>query len=893
MLQSCWEQVPGYDSDGEASESGEQQQDSDEEAPSEGRKIGYEQLLQTVKTALGERWTEVPFIDLAPVQPGAKFTSLARYMTDGRGLPPAFRIDRIHAPLVRDTFLHNGFRPTKGEDWLISWTGPRMRENVHKLMHEFQRVNHFPSSTELTRKDRLWDNFQRMAKMGGGSSFDFVPETFILPQQLRSFKQRYLKTRGEQLWIVKPAASSQGRGIFILRNLIELPLKESVVVSRYVEKPMLIQGLKFDLRIYVLVTSFSPLRAYIYREGLTRFASRPYSTDEEHLTDVYRHLTNYSINKGAENFQENQRVQADNYGHKWSLSALNRHLRCVGVDVKDMWSRIMDLIVKTLLGVEPVISASTKEACIHEHSCFELYGFDVLVDENLKPWLLEVNLSPSMQADSPLDKQIKSSLLTDAFNLLGVRKLDSSTLTSARLRARFLYMNKLQRSMPGKSNNLTGHRQDPLRRADDGEAEGPTPTAEEEASPPPLARRFFSHRRPVALDQLGESQLKLLGDALQESLRCNNFIRLYPTPATIRRYAPISQLRTPEDEFRAQLLVAVLFARLLPSFSSEGRPRGEELEELEPVEEPAEQPESPEMKKVLPLPAASNMKVIEEALQTLKVLGSKMSSQLLLMEYLIRLLNISAKLGDNARRKLDSPQQSAIAGVLSVFRQQLTLWLRGSKKQRPPSGEGKRGDVVEQVEEVCLQALVQILCDTWGGTRDSAMKAVAAMRAELSLVRVAPEPFVQSSSGCRGIKALGQLAATDLESIFRAPQCPPELKSIFLVPEPDGPLTDGVGWNVLRRMSQAGPLSELEFLQHVTLQPPRPTGPLRSPESSPPLNPRLILSSSSPQLQKRTRPAGPLAPLGHRLPFPSGVAYSRKSMLNLGALNAVSSDIEL
>ena len=57
---------------------------------------------------------------------------------------------------------------------------------------------------------------------------------------------------------------------------------------------------------------------------------------QEHLADVYRHLTNYSINKGAENFQENQRVQADNYGHKWSLSALNRHLRCT----LDDWERL-------------------------------------------------------------------------------------------------------------------------------------------------------------------------------------------------------------------------------------------------------------------------------------------------------------------------------------------------------------------------------------------------------------------------------------------------------------------------------------------------------------------------------------------------------------------------
>ncbi|CAE7727712.1 TTLL5 [Symbiodinium sp. CCMP2456] len=242
-------------------------------------KVGelYEDLLKILRDRL-EKWPDTTPDELMEdhgYSNQAHHTSFASFevttpmgRADGRGLPPAFRIDRIHAPLVRDTFLYNGFRPTKGEDWLISWTGPRMRENVHKLMHEYQRVNHFPQSTELTRKDRLWDNFQRMSKMvGGGASFDFVPETFVLPQQLRAFKQRYLKTRGEQLWIVKPSASSQGRGIFLLRNLVELPTKESVVVSRYVEKPLLIQGLKFDLRIYVLVTSFSPLRAYIYREG--------------------------------------------------------------------------------------------------------------------------------------------------------------------------------------------------------------------------------------------------------------------------------------------------------------------------------------------------------------------------------------------------------------------------------------------------------------------------------------------------------------------------------------------------------------------------------------------------------------------------------------------------
>lgn len=890
MLRSgLFAQIPGDDSDAEA--------ESEEEKPSTA------EVLQRVKSVLGERWQEVPFMDLVPVQPGAKFASLARLMSDGRGFPPGFRIDRIHAPLVRETFLHNGFRPTKGEDWLISWTGPRMRDNVHRMMHEFQRVNHFPNSTELTRKDRMWENFQRMAQQHRELNFDFVPETFVLPQQLRSFKQRYLKTRSEQLWIVKPTASSQGRGIFILRNLVELPMKESVVVSRYVEKPLLIQGLKFDLRIYVMVTSFRPLRAYVYREGLTRFASKAYSTDEEHLADVYRHLTNYSINKGAENFQENQRVQADNYGHKWSLSALNRHLRCIGVNVKEMWSRIMDIIVKTLLAVEPAISAATKESCLHEQSCFELYGFDILVDEHLKPWLLEVNLSPSMQAESPLDKQIKSSLLSDAFNLLGVKRLDAQTLTSARLRARFLYMSKLQSQMPkSKDSKLLGHRQDPLRPEEPRLEKTEEPSVAEgdaEGEPQPLVRKYFSPKKQVSLSTLCEPHLRLLVYALEETQRCCNFIRLYPTPSTVKRYQPLTESRSMEDEFRNQLLTAVLFAQQMPLCDEP------ELEDKEPPPPEAELISAPEPEPVPKVAQEGNLQMVEEALQTLKVLGTKMSSQLLLMEYIVRLLNTCHQLSDGARRKLENRQQSAIAGVLQIFRQQLALYLRASERgarargahRAPavpaapaaelatgPSEELPGGSVVDDVEDICQQALVQILCNTWGGARDHAQRGVESLRGELSVVRCAPEAFAQSSSGCRAVAALGELSATDLESIFRAPQCPPEVKNLFLVPE-----DHEVGWNVLRRMSQAGPLSELEFLQRVTttFQPPKaPLDAAKSPEDAPPLSvPRLMVSQSSPQLKRRP---GPLAPLA-----PNGLAYSRKGRFGFGSYATGLSDIEL
>lgn len=65
---------------------------------------------------------------------------------------------------------------------------------------------------------------------------------------------------------------------------------------------LFLTGYKFDLRLYVLVTSFDPLRIYMYTEGLGRFAAEPYSKSEENLTNLYMHLTNYSINKTHPDF---------------------------------------------------------------------------------------------------------------------------------------------------------------------------------------------------------------------------------------------------------------------------------------------------------------------------------------------------------------------------------------------------------------------------------------------------------------------------------------------------------------------------------------------------------------------------------------------------------------
>ena len=88
------------------------------------------------------------------------------------------------------------------------------------------------------------------------------------------------------------------------------------------------------------------------------------------------------------------------------------------------WSRIYDVVIKSIICGENNILQSIKKTCIHKSNCFELFGYDVLIDSDLKPWLVEINLSPSLACESPLDLTIKSSLISDTLTLVGVRKFD-------------------------------------------------------------------------------------------------------------------------------------------------------------------------------------------------------------------------------------------------------------------------------------------------------------------------------------------------------------------------------------------------------------------------------------------------------------------------------------
>ena len=317
---------------------------------------------------------------------------------------------------------------------LWTWASAHRPARPGELL-TWQRCNHFAGIKALTRKDLLARHLER-CRRARGAAFDLCPRTFQLPGEYVAFVDAFSKAAEEAaeaggrppLWIMKPVGLSRGRGIFLVSDLGDVAYGEAHVVQRYIEKPLLVDGHKFDLRLYVLVTSFAPVEAFLYSEGFARFSSERYSLADARNLRV--HLTNYSVQKvgltpGAAVAAPAPLAglsAAAAGGSKCSLAHLWGVLRARRVDVGALWSRIGDVVRRSLYAVHDVIP--------HQPNAFELLGYDIMVDAQLKPWLIEVNSSPSLETDHPVDEAIKTRLVRDVAALLDPPAFDRAALAA-------------------------------------------------------------------------------------------------------------------------------------------------------------------------------------------------------------------------------------------------------------------------------------------------------------------------------------------------------------------------------------------------------------------------------------------------------------------------------
>ncbi|NXQ08586.1 TTLL4 polyglutamylase, partial [Vidua macroura] len=357
--------------------------------------------------------------------------------------------------IVKQTIGRSHFRVSKkNSDWLGCW-GHHMKSPGFKAIREHQKLNHFPGSFQIGRKDRLWRNLLKMQARCGKKEFNFFPQSFILPQDIKLLRKAWEEGASRQKWIVKPPASARGIGIQVIHKWSQLPKRRPLLVQRYLHKPYLIGGKKFDLRIYVYVTCYDPLRVYLFKDGLVRFASCKYSSSMESLSNKFMHLTNYSVNKKNTEYKSNSDETACQ-GHKWALKALWSYLTQKGVNSEAIWEKIKDIVIKTIIASEPYVNSLVKMYVRRPYCCHELFGFDIMLDENLKPWILEVNISPSLHSNSPLDVSIKGQMIRDLLNLAGF-VLPSMDTVASRTQTRSGSTYSLGNALKEKSKPISEH----------------------------------------------------------------------------------------------------------------------------------------------------------------------------------------------------------------------------------------------------------------------------------------------------------------------------------------------------------------------------------------------------------------------------------------------------
>ncbi|KAM6921452.1 tubulin polyglutamylase TTLL7 [Xenentodon cancila] len=333
--------------------------------------------------------------------------------------------------IVRIVINEMDFIKTRDHDETANliWNDSAVQHEKIAELRNYQRINHFPGMGEICRKDCLARNMSKMIKCQP-QEYSFIPKTWIFPAEYTQF-QNYVKElrrkRKQKTFIVKPANGAMGHGISLIRNCEKLPAQEHFIVQEYLDKPFLMEGYKFDLRIYILVTSCDPLRIFLYNDGLVRMGTEKYhAPSEANLSQLYMHLTNYSVNKHNENFERDETVDK---GSKRSISWFTEFLRTNDYDVTKFWGDISELVVKTLIVAEPHVLHAYRmcrpgQPPGSDSVCFEVLGFDIILDRKLKPWLLEINRAPSFGTDQRIDYDVKKGVLLNALKLLNIRASD-------------------------------------------------------------------------------------------------------------------------------------------------------------------------------------------------------------------------------------------------------------------------------------------------------------------------------------------------------------------------------------------------------------------------------------------------------------------------------------
>ena len=183
-------------------------------------------------------------------------------------------------------------------------------------------------------------------------------------------------------------------------------ITERIIVQKYIEKPLCYYGRKCDMRIWVLLTH--EMKIYIYKEGHLKTCSEKY--DINNKKDAYVHITNYSFQKHCLNFQKFE------LGNEVPFHDFQKYL---DTEYKDQKVNVRDHIMNQVKYIVELSIKAVKDKINpnKRNFCFEIFGYDFMMDTNLNVYLLEINSNPGLEISSPWIKAIVPRMIDDALRL--------------------------------------------------------------------------------------------------------------------------------------------------------------------------------------------------------------------------------------------------------------------------------------------------------------------------------------------------------------------------------------------------------------------------------------------------------------------------------------------
>ena len=331
-----------------------------------------------------------------------------------------------------------------------------------------QFVNHIEFCSALSNKLNLYYNLFRHCESKKLNLFDYFPFTICLSLSQNNFKTQienfkefcpnlseytpksdikyvekfsilgskrtgenqminipYTYNSGNNMWIIKPINLNRGRCIQVLNDtdaIVEYLLKiqemkkiegdnnnnikcEHILLQKYLEKPLLYQGRKFDIRIWILLISGQENSVYIFKQGHLKATCAQFDINS---SSPFIHLTNYSVQKHNVDFSKIE------IGNEISYEEFQEELDKTNTGknfFKDIYPKIVYIIRLAVGAVKSNINH------LNRANCFEIFGCDFILDEKFRPYLLEINLNPGLEISSPLISRLVPRMVDDALKL--------------------------------------------------------------------------------------------------------------------------------------------------------------------------------------------------------------------------------------------------------------------------------------------------------------------------------------------------------------------------------------------------------------------------------------------------------------------------------------------